>query len=156
MDNNSSSPQLIIPTIPASDCPKGSLVEALNYIFQTYLGQAVINIPGLGDVTPAEIAALQDADIGLQVQIEAIKGSARKGTAALAAGDQNIVITFSSAMPSADYDIHVELIDTSTGATTTSGWGVMTGTKSTNGVTLRFYDIPATITSFAYSVRQIL
>lgn len=156
MDNVNSSPTLIIPTIPDGDCPKGTLVQVLNYIFQTYLGQATINIPGLGDVTPAEIANLQAADISLQSQINAIVGATRTGSSAVAAGDSSVAIAFSSAMPNSNYSINIEFFDTSTGATAAFSWAVMTGTKTQTGVTIRCVDIPATITTFNYTIRQII
>jgi len=154
MDNQESSPQLLIPTIPAGDCPAGNLVEVLNYIFQTYLGAATINIPGLGDVTPAEIASLQATDISLQSQIDAIRGAVRYGTGVAAAGDSTVVVTFATVLPTAQYDIHIELVDTSTGATAACSWSILSKTQA--GFSLRLIDIPATITSFNYSARQII
>lgn len=129
-------------------------MEVLNYIFQTYLGQATINIPGLGDVTPAEIAALQATDISLQSQIDAIRGAVRYGTGTAATGDSSVVVTFTEAMPTALYDIHIELVDSSTGATAACSWSTLA--KTTAGFTVRLIDIPATITSFFFSARQII
>lgn len=155
MDNLESSPQLLIPQIPATECPKGTLTEIINYFFQTYLAQATINIPGLGDVTPEQIQQIQDELINLANKIDAIQSNVRSGTSPLTTGDTDVQITFSQAMPSPDYDIHVELIDAAgTGATATS-WAVVGGTKTTTGMKIRFYDVHAAITSFNWSVRQI-
>ena len=156
MDNTDSAPQLVIPTIPASECPKGDLVTVLNYIFQKYLGQAVINIPGLGDVTPAEIANLQAEDISLQSQIDAINGATRFGSGAVAAGDTTVAIAFAPNMPTSSYSVNIELNDTAGVATHAVGWAIVTGTKTSSGISIRFLDIPASITTFNWSVRQLL
>lgn len=156
MDNTSSSPQLLIPNIPAETCFKGTQAEIFQQYFSTFLASATLNIPGIGDVTPEEIQALQDQVADLQNQVDALELNVRSGSAALVAGDQNVVIAFATAMPDADYDIHVELVDSTGAATTTGTWALVGATKLATGFTIRIYDVAATVTSFNWSVRQIL
>jgi len=154
MDNLESSPQLLIPTIPATDCPPGNIAAVFNYFFQNYMGQATINVPGLGDVTPAEIVALQQADITLKSQIDAISGSVRSGTLAVVATDSTVAVSFAT-MPSANYSILIELSDTGGVGTAPAGWAVVSGTKTSTSFSIRFTDIPASGTSFFWVIRQL-
>lgn len=156
MDNTDSNPQLQIPTIPNEWCPKGTLALIFNQAFQTYLSQATINIPGLGNVTPQEIQKINDTLQELQNQIDALQNNIRYGEGvALAAGDQTVAVTFGVAMPNAKYDIHIEIIDPSGTGTVPISWALVSGTKTTTGFSLRFMDIPANTWTFNWTVRQI-
>ena len=154
MTNTSTSPQLNIPTIPATDCPKGNVAEVFNYFFQQYLGQATINIPGLGEVTPSEILSLQEKDIDLQNQIDALQINVRSGSGVLTTGDQNITINFSTPMPNNSYSINIELVGTG-GTADAACWQVVDTTKLAGQVTIRFLDVPSQMTAFNYCIRQI-
>lgn len=154
MLNQDSLPQILFPTVDPSFCPKGDWAAVLNQYQQKYLNQAVINIPGLGDVTPAQIAAINATLISLQNQIDAITLDVRSGNVPITTGDNNVPIVFATPMPSADYDIVIEFIDTTGSFTGASpGWAVVGGTKLATGITIRTYNIPADILSFDYTAR---
>jgi len=155
MTNLSSSPQLLIPIIPSADCPKGDLVSVLNYIFQTYLAQATISIPNIGDVTPEQITALQDQITELKNQVDAAEVNIRSGTVTGLSADTTSAVAFATAMPDASYDINIELIGTGAETATASSWLIVGGTKTKSGFSIRTLDLPVTVTSFFWSVRQI-
>ena len=132
------------------------MAEVFNYFFQQYLGQATINIPGLGDVTPAEIEALQNKDIQLENQINALQINVRSGNGiALPSGNNTVPIVFTSAMPNNSYSIAIEFVDASGTANQDCSWAVVGGTKLDAGISIRFIDVPSGINTFNYTVRQI-
>lgn len=154
MLNQDALPQILFPVIPSGACFRGTQAEIFNQLITLYLNQAVINIAGLGDVTPAQIAAINAELISLQNQINAITLDVRSGNVPITTGDNNVPIVFSTPMPDADYDIVIEFIDTAGSFTAASpGWAVVGGTKLATGVTIRTYNIPADIPSFDYTVR---
>lgn len=154
MLNQDSLGQILFPVIPTGACFRGTQSEIFNQLIQLYLNQAVINIPGLGDVTPAQIATINATLIDLQNQINAITLDVRSGTVPLTTGDNNVPIVFTTPMPNADYDVVIELVDAAGSFTAASpGWAIVGGTKLASGVTIRAYNIPADITEFYYTVR---
>jgi hypothetical protein len=154
MNNQDSAAQLTIPIIPDTVCFQGTNTQILNQAFQQYLANATINIPGLGDVTPAEIAQINATLIQLQNEIDALPVENRSGTQAIATGDNNYTITFGTNMPNANYSVGVEFVATVGNATTSFGWSLVGG-KNASGFTVRCYDIPSDIASFNWSARQL-
>lgn len=157
MDNLDSSPQLLIPLIPDSDCPKGTLVEVMNYFFQTYLAQATINVPGIGDVTPQEITTLKDRLTEIENKIAALNFNVRSETIAFnGTGNLTINVAFTTALPDNNYSINIELNSTDSITSASGLWYVVDGTKSDTGFTIRFIGITSSTTSFTYTARQIV
>jgi len=69
MDNQQSSPQIIFPNVPDDFCPTGNWQEVLQEFIDIVLSNGTINVPGLGDVTPAKIEEIEDELQDLQNQI---------------------------------------------------------------------------------------
>lgn len=152
MDNAAAPVKIDYPVIPPGYCFSGSDRDKFNQLITQFLANGVINIPGFGQVTPQEIAQLNARVQELQNEIDALDPQVRTATVPLNTGDNNYVITFSEAMPSTNYTISIEINDTGAG-TAAPSWAVVSGTKSTTGVTLRFFDIAAAQTSFTYIVQ---
>lgn len=114
MDNLQSSPQIQVPNVPADFCPKGDL----RYIFQQFvdivLKNATLSIPGIGDVTPGQIAEIENELASLQNQIDANTLLFRYGEFDVTNGDNAFSVTFASeeSMPSGDYAIGLSLVTT--------------------------------------------
>ena len=157
MDNQESLPFISWPFIPSGFCPSGPFDEKMNALFQGPLSGAVINLPG-GLPSSAEISEINATLVSLQNQINAISAPARRNaTLAVAAGDSTVAVTFASAMPNTNYDIMITLIDDTGTSTAASGnWYLVSGTKLAAGMSIRFVNIPAEVTTFEYSVVQRL
>lgn len=110
MDNQDSSPQILFPNVPEDFCPTGNWVDILQQFIDVVLSNGTINVPGLGDVTPAQIAQI-NADIqDLQNQIDAISGGAtiREGElTGIAVGDNTYPIAFATPMPDNTYSVAI-------------------------------------------------
>lgn len=169
MDNVSSIPAIQFPVIPLGWCPKGTWPEIFNQWQTQFGGQAIVNIPGLAAFDPNaftqmqtdinnlqnQVAAQQTQINTLNTQVAALTKAYRSGTiTSISTGDSNASISFSSAMPSTDYDVDGYFVDQSGSATSAFGWAVVSGTQNTGSITLRFYDIPASVTTFNWWVRQ--
>jgi hypothetical protein len=72
MDNTSTSPALIFPNVPQDFCPSGNWTEVLQAFIDEVLSNGTIDVPGLGDVSPAEIQNINDDITDLQNQIDAL------------------------------------------------------------------------------------
>lgn len=155
MTNTSTLPQLQIPEIPVTECPKGNVAQIFQYFFTKYLGRATINIPGLGDVKPEKIQELEDQITKLQNQIDALDIGVRFGSVTgLDTAVGNYVVAFDTPLPDANYDIHIEFVG-SGGVTATQapGWVVLSGSKIATGFTIRCTG-NANVTSFNWTARQ--
>lgn len=153
--NQDSSPQLSLANVPDDFCPPGgSTWAAILNLYQTkYLSQAIINIPGLGLVTPQEIARINETLISLQNQIDAItQAQFREGVVSTITGDNNYALVFTTPLPNANYDIYLTFYDALGTGSTSFSWGVVSGSQAASGITVRCYDITAAITSFKYRV----
>lgn len=140
MNNQSSPAQLLFPTVPANYCPEGRWSDIFNSFIQLYLNNGTVNIPGLGEVTPAEIATINQELQDLQNQYDALTSNVRSGTITpIGTTTQVTPITFSTPMPTANYQIYIEFVSTQTGASggAPQAWSIVTGTKLTTGFTLR-------------------
>jgi hypothetical protein len=72
MDNESSSPQIQFPNVPDDFCPTGNWQEVLQQFIDIVLSNGTINVPGLGDVTPAQIQTINAELASQQNQINAL------------------------------------------------------------------------------------
>jgi hypothetical protein len=151
MNNQSSPAQLLFPTVPANYCPEGRWSDIFNSFIQLYLNNGTVNIPGLGEVTPAEIATINQELQDLQNQYDALTSNVRSGKiTSITTGAAFVTpIVFSTPMPTANYQIYVEFVSTTTGGTgdTPQYWSIVTGTKTATGFSLRTQMSPASAIS---------
>jgi len=71
MDNQSSSPALTFPNVPDDFCPTGNWQNVFQQFIDEVLTNGTINVPGLGDVTPAQVAQINEDLADQQTQISA-------------------------------------------------------------------------------------
>jgi hypothetical protein len=139
MDNQTSSPQLIFPNVPDDFCPTGNWTEILQAFVDEVLANGTINVPGLGDVTPAEIQTINEEIQSLQNQVEALDTlQIRRGeVTGVGAGDSSHSCNFSTNMTTSDYTVAVTPRISSGGTTTTSpSIYILDGSKSINSFTV--------------------
>ena len=156
MDNQDSSPAIIFPNVPIDFCPSGNWSEILQQFIDTVLSNGTINIPGLGDVTPEEIAAINLELTNQQNEIDALDtrvtdledNSIRFGTiTGVATGDSVRTVTF-TALPSVNYGISITPIASATiGVQATPLFALNGGSKTTTGFSIRIENNIAEITS---------
>jgi len=72
MDNQSSSPALTFPNVPDDFCPTGNWQNVFQQFIDEVLTNGTINVPGLGDVTPAQVAQINEDLADQQSQISAL------------------------------------------------------------------------------------
>lgn len=158
MDNQSTSPQIIFPNVPDDFCPSGNWTEVFQQFIDTVLANGTINVPGLGDVTPAEIQNI-NAELGdLQNQVDALDTRVdslendlvrvRTGTVGISAGDSTEAISFSS-LPSANYGVSIQPVGSATGAA--AGKYILATGQTTTGFTIRINDNPSTVTALRWT-----
>jgi hypothetical protein len=122
MDNQSSSPALTFPNVPDDFCPTGNWQNVFQQFIDEVLTNGTINVPGLGDVTPAQVAQINQELANQQNEINALDTrvdtlettvaaipivNVRHGTlTGIAPNDTTSTgIPFSSPLPSAVYGI---------------------------------------------------
>ena len=140
MDNQSSSPQILFPNVPQDFCPTGNWTEILQQFIDIVLSNGTIDVPGLGDVTPEEIQAINDELQDLQNQIDALSGGAviREGElTSIAVGDNTYPVIFSTPMPDNTYSVAITPRATGvTGQTAYPTFLVQSGSKTASGFTI--------------------
>jgi hypothetical protein len=154
MDNSDSSPAITFPNVPDDFCPTGNWQNVFQQFIDEVLSNGTILVPGLGDVTPAEINQINETLADQQNQIDALEEqvgplvTVRYGNVAIIAGDTaSIGVTFSSEMPSAAYHVSLTPIYASGTPAAAPLFSVVSGTKTVSGFTIRIDNNIASITS---------
>jgi hypothetical protein len=162
MDNQDSSPALTFPNVPDDFCPAGNWQNVFQTFIDEVLSNGTINVPGLGDVTPSQIAQINEDLADQQTQITALDTrvdvlevtvatiptvKVRYGTqTGIAAGDTtSIGVTFSSPLPTAVYGISLTPIYGSGTPLTTPLYTIIS--QNASGFTFRVDNNIAEITS---------
>jgi hypothetical protein len=158
MDNSDSSPALTFPNVPDDFCPTGNWQNVFQAFIDEVLSNGTINVPGLGDVTPAQITAIntelqsqQNQIDALDTRVDSLEGDlvrVRTGTAGIPAGDSTEAISFSS-LPSANYGVSIQPVGTAT--TVAAGKYILATGQTTTGFTIRINDNPSTVTSLRWT-----
>ena len=162
MDNQSTSPQLIFPNVPDDFCPTGNWSEVLQQFIDIVLANGTINVPGLGDVTPAEITAINNELSSQQLEVNALDlrvdalelnpvVKVRYGTiTGVPAADSVQTVTF-AALPDANYGVSIiPECGATIAANPTPLFALNTGSKTTTGFSIRVENNISQITSIAW------
>jgi len=139
MDNADSSPAIKFPNVPDDFCPTGNWQNVFQQFIDEVLSNGTILVPGLGDVTPAEIANINQDIQNLQNQVDALDTiQIRRGVlTAIGSGDSTKPITFDNDMPDNDYTVSLTAILPSSPITAASpNVFLLNGTKAINGFTV--------------------
>lgn len=158
MDNADSSPALTFPNVPDDFCPTGNWQNVFQIFIDEVLANGTINVPGLGDVTPQQVAQINEDLADQQTQITALDTrvdalelnptiKVRYGVYSPIAPDDtlSIGITFSSPLPSAVYGISLTPIYATGTPLTTPLYTIVS--QNTAGFTFRVDNNIAQITS---------
>jgi hypothetical protein len=158
MNNQDSSPALTFPNVPDDFCPTGNWQAVFQQFIDDVLSNGTINVPGLGDVTPAQIAALSQQVAVLTEQVTILETdvaalklnpvvTVRYGTlTGITSGDTiSIGITFSSPLPSDVYGISLTPIYGSGTPASTPLFTIIA--QNTAGFTIRVDNNISSITS---------
>jgi len=150
MDNQDSAPSLTFPNVPDDFCPTGNWANVLQEFIDEVLANGTINVPGLGDVTPAEIQQINATLADLQNQIDAVEDNIiiRKGTVTgVPTGDSIQTVSFVD-FPTNSFFAGVTPIATATiGTSPTPLFAVVAASKTTSGFSIRVENNVAQITS---------
>ena len=148
MDNQDSSPALIFPSVPDDFCPSGNWTQVFQQFSDVVLASGTVNIPGLANVTPQQIDALNQAVQELQLRVTDLeKTQVRQGViSGLVVGDQTITITFATAMPSDNYTVCFTPHTNAGGSSSAPIFAVQTGSQTITGFTVFIDQNVATIT----------
>lgn len=151
MDNQTSSPQLVFPSVPDDFCPAGNWTDVLQQFIDEVLSNGTINVPGLGDVTPAEIQNINTELNSLQSQIEALENSqiiVRRGTITGVPTADSIQTASFTALPDDNYSVSITPICNATiGTSATPLFSLSDGSKTTTSFGIRVENNIAQITS---------
>jgi len=170
MDNQDSSPALTFPNVPIDFCPTGNWSEILQEFIDVVLVNGTINVPGLGDVTPEQIAQIEEDLAGQQNQIDALETLVATETAAVDArldvleakpvvkvrygtilliptGDSIQTASFPT-LPSTTYGVSITPICNATiGVSATPLFALVDASKTTTGFSIRVENNISQITS---------
>ena len=171
MDNQSSSPALIFPNVPIDFCPTGNWSEILQEFINVVLVNGTINVPGLGDVTPEQIAqieedladqqnqidALEAEDIAIDARLDVLEANpvvkVIYGTiTGVVTGDSVRTVTF-AALPSTTYGVSITPIcDATIGAAATPLFALVGSSQTATGFSIRIENNISQITSIDWMV----
>lgn len=166
MDNTSTSPQIVFPNVPDDFCPTGNWTEVFQQLIDVVLSNGTINVPGLGDVTPAQIqeinneldtldnrtSALETNYTALEARVDDLEAevvTVRTGTVTIAAGGPNTYNVTFAAVPDANYGVIIQPIGTAT--TAAAGKYILQAGQTTTGFTILVNDNPATVTELRWT-----
>jgi len=157
MQNQSSPAQLLFPTVPNNYCPEGKWSDIFNSFIQLYLNNGTVNIPGLGQVTPAQIATINQNIQNLQNEYNALAVNVQQGTQTVAGSSSTYyTITFGTPMPNTNYAIIVEpQTSTLSGIANNWSWAIIASSKTTTQFQIYFYNPTSSITGFNWTVQSI-
>jgi hypothetical protein len=139
MDNNDSSPAITFPNVPDDFCPTGNWQNVFQVFIDEVLSNGTILVPGLGDVTPAEIANINQDIQNLQNQVDALDTiQIRRGVlTAIGSGDSTKLVTFDTDMPDNDYTVSLTAVLPNAILTVASpNIFLLGGTKAIDGFTV--------------------
>jgi hypothetical protein len=168
MDNQSSSPALTFPNVPDDFCPTGNWQNVFQVFIDEVLTNGTINVPGLGDVTPAQIAQINEdlADqqnqisanttniANLTTQVNAIPVvNVRRGvvTGVPSVPADSIQTVSFAALPNVNYAVSITPVCTGTiGTSATPLFSLNDGSKTTTGFSIRVENNISNITSIEW------
>jgi len=157
MDNQSSSPALTFPNVPDDFCPTGNWQNVFQVFIDEVLTNGTINVPGLGDVTPAQVAQINEDLADQQSQISALDTrvdalepavKVRYGViTGVPVGDSIQTVSF-TALPTANYGISiVPSCNATIGTSATPLFALVDASKTTTGFSIRIENNLSQITS---------
>ena len=170
MENVDSSPAITFPNVPDDFCPTGNWQNVFQVFIDEVLANGTINVPGLGDVTPAQITQINEDLADQQNQIDALETLVANETVAIdarldvleanpvvkvrygtisgiPAGDSIQTASFTE-LPSGTYGVSITPICNATiGTSATPLFALVDASKTTTGFSIRIENNISQITS---------
>jgi hypothetical protein len=141
MDNIESSPAITFPNVPDDFCPIGNWKNVFQAFIDEVLSNGTILVPGLGDVTPAEITqinatlATQQNEIdALEVRVTALEPAVkvRRGVVTSVPTLDSIQTVSFAALPDVNYAVSITPVCAGTiGASATPLFSLNDASKTT-------------------------
>ncbi len=162
MDNQSSSPALTFPNVPDDFCPTGNWQNVFQVFIDEVLTNGTINVPGLGDVTPAQVAQInqelanqQNQISALDTRVDALEPAVKVRTGVITGvptDDSIQTASFASnLLPDANYAVSITPIcGSSISTSATPLFSLNSGSKTTAGFTIRVENNISQITSIEW------
>jgi hypothetical protein len=166
MDNQSSSPALTFPNVPDDFCPTGNWQNVFQVFIDEVLTNGTINVPGLGDVTPAQVAQINEDLADQQTQISALDTrvdtlettiatipvvNVRRGVVTGVPTIDSIQTVSFAALPNVNYAVSITPVCAGTiGASATPLFALNDGSKTTTGFSIRVENNISNITSIEW------
>jgi hypothetical protein len=166
MDNQSSSPALTFPNVPDDFCPTGNWQNVFQVFIDEVLTNGTINVPGLGDVTPAQVAQINEDLADQQSQISALDTrvdtlettiatipvvNVRRGVVTGVPTIDSIQTVSFAALPNVNYAVSITPVCAGTiGASATPLFALNDGSKTTTGFSIRVENNISNITSIEW------
>ena len=160
MDNQSSSPALTFPNVPDDFCPTGNWQNVFQVFIDEVLTNGTINVPGLGDVTPAQVAQINEDLADQQTQITALDArvdalepavKVRRGIVTGVPTLDSIQTVSFAALPNVNYAVSITPVCAGTiGTSATPLFSLNDGSKTTTGFSIRVENNISNITSIEW------
>ena len=164
MDNQSSSPALTFPNVPDDFCPTGNWQNVFQVFIDEVLTNGTINVPGLGDVTPAQVAQIQTTLAAQQNEIDALEARVTAlepavkvrrgivtGVPSVPADSIQTVSFVTNPLPDVNYAVSITPVCAGTiGASATPLFSLNDGSKTTTGFSIRVENNISNITSIEW------
>lgn len=160
MDNIESSPAITFPNVPDDFCPTGNWQNVFQVFIDEVLSNGTILVPGLGDVTPAQIAQInaslttqQNEIDALEVRVTALEPAVkvRRGVVPSVPTADSIQTVFFAALPNVNYAVSITPVCAGTiGALATPLFSLNDASKTTTGFSIRVENNISNITSIEW------
>jgi hypothetical protein len=160
MDNADSSPAITFPNVPDDFCPTGNWQNVFQVFIDEVLSNGTILVPGLGDVTPAQITTINSQLQAQQNEIDALDTrvdtleavkvvTVRTGVVSITTADTSYTVSM-SALPSTNYG--VVLTPRGNATTADAGKYILDDTgQTTTGFVIIVRGNPSAITSIRWT-----
>jgi hypothetical protein len=160
MDNADSAPAITFPNVPDDFCPTGNWQSVFQAFIDEVLSNGTILVPGLGDVTPQQIAQINQDLANQQNEIDALETrvtalepavKVRRGIVTGVPTLDSIQTVSFAALPDVNYAVSITPVCTGTiGASATPLFSLNNASKTTTGFSIRVENNISNITSIEW------
>jgi hypothetical protein len=160
MDNADSAPAITFPNVPDDFCPTGNWQNVFQAFIDEVLTNGTILVPGLGDVTPQQIAQINQDLANQQNEIDALKTrvtalepavKVRRGIVTGVPTLDSIQTVSFAALPDVNYAVSITPVCAGTiGVSPTPLFALNDASKTTTGFSIRVENNISNITSIEW------
>jgi hypothetical protein len=160
MDNADSAPAITFPNVPDDFCPTGNWQNVFQAFIDEVLTNGTILVPGLGDVTPQQIAQINQDLANQQNEIDALETrvtalepavKVRRGIVIGVPALDSIQTVSFAALPNVNYAVSITPVCAGTiGVSPTPLFALNDASKTTTGFSIRVENNISNITSIEW------